>query len=199
MIIQNTSTIQNQQSFSNWMVTNYPVTPYYSYTIYFIILLVVSSVLLFKILFHEKDIKMYDHTTQTIVLCAHVVVLILETYKSFTEYTDNKREHFTNNDLEVILIKANWCPACSMFLKSNVWENVQDQVSTSNITFTTFDIATDDPKRIQSTLKIDPTTIKYVPCIYIRTPDGVFAYQDNIYDTSAMVKVLSSLKNKFTS
>ena len=54
MIIQNTSTIQNQQSFSNWMVTNYPVTPYYSYTIYFIILLVVSSVLLFKILFHEN-------------------------------------------------------------------------------------------------------------------------------------------------
>lgn len=196
MIIQNTTS--HQESFGRWVVTNYPITPYYSYTIYFLILLVVLSVLLFKILFHENDIKIYNHTIDIVVLCAHVIVFLLETYKSFTEYIDNKEvENFTNNDLEVILIKANWCPACAMFLKSNVWEDVQDQVS-NDITFSSYDIATDDPKIIGSVLKIDPSTIKYVPCIFIRTPEGVFAYQDNIYDTSSMVKVLTSLKNKFT-
>ena len=196
MIIQNT-TNHHQESFSRWVVTNYPITPYYSYTIYFLTLLVVLSVLFFKILFHENDIKIYNNITNIIVLCAHVIILLLETYKSFTEYIDNKEEYFTNNDLEVILIKANWCPACAMFLKSYVWEDVQDEVS-NDITFTIYDIATDDPKVIGSVLKIEPSTIKYVPCIFIRTPEGVFAYQDNIYDKTSMIKVLTSLKNKFT-
>ena len=198
MIIHNTINSQNPESFGYWIVNNYPISSYYSYVIYFILLFVVSSVLLFKFLFDEKHTKLYNDTTEKIVLCAHVIVLFLETYKSFIEYMENKEEHFTNNDIEVVLIKANWCPACGMFLKSKAWENVQEEMSMTDIIFTIYDIATDDPNTISSALKIDMSTVKYVPSIFIRTPEGVFAYQDNIYDTSNMVKVLTSLKNKFT-
>ena len=81
-----------------------------------------------------------------------------------------------------------------MFLNSGVWENIQTEIlsitNDNSISFVEFDVANDDPNLISKVLMI-------VPSIYIKTPEGVFFYQDNIYNSKNMIQVLKSLLQKF--
>ena len=159
-----------------------------------------------------ENTKLYIDLTEALLLIVHGSVILIELYKNFMEYMEtvehrhnsDKFENFTNNDsdeLQVILIKADWCPSCKMFLNSGVWENIQTEIlsitNDNSISFVEFDVANDDPNLISKVLMIDSNTIPYVPSIYIKTPEGVFFYQDNIYNSKNMIQVLKSLLQKF--
>ena len=210
------STTEKPESFSHWFVKAYPLTPFVCFSIYSLALILILTIGLIRWLVKGVDKKVYLELTEVLLLFVHGTVIVVEMYKNFMEFMEQREPHrshvnannfyepFTNEattDLEVILVKANWCPSCQEYEKSNVWNDVQDEiyknVDSSSIKFTTYDIATDDATVISSALKIDSKSIPYVPCIYIRTPEGVFSYKDNIYNVSDMVEVLQSLITKF--
>ena len=176
----------------------YKVTPLISFFIYLIAAVIVLTALI---------TRQYNSVivTDALLLTVHSAVLILESYKHLGEYV-LKTEHFTDvaspkSKLEVILIKAEWCAACNMYLSSGIWKEIMDAmketVTSSELTFSVYDLDTSDPQILNSLLHIDSKTIPYVPIIYIRTPEGIFQYNDNIYNADNMIHLLNELVNKF--
>ena len=201
------------ETFSQWFVKAYPLTPFICFILYAIALFIIFFIGIVRYFIGKtENTKLYIDLTEALLLIVHGSVILIELYKNFMEYMEtvehrhnsDKFENFTNNDsdeLQVILIKADWCPSCKMFLNSGVWENIQTEIlsitNDNSISFVEFDVAKDDPNLISKVLMIDSNTIPYVPSIYIKTPEGVFFYQDNIYNSKNMIQVLKSLLQKF--
>ena len=193
------------QTFSQWFVKTYPLTPFICFILYVISLGVIITIGLIRWLVSGKNRKWYIDATEILLIMIHALVILIETYKNFMEYIETQhKEKFCDvfaKELDVYLIKADWCSSCKMVLQNNKWEDIQTQLSKelsgSFVRFKTYDISTDDADEISATLKVNVKAIPYVPCIYIRTPEGVFMYKDNIYNTPDVVSVLKSLVNKF--
>ena len=191
------------QTFSQWFVKAYPLTPFVCFILYAIALLVIVVIGLVRWLVKGNNKKWYIEATEFLLIIIHGLVILIETYKNFMEYieTTEHKEKFCDafaTGLDVFLVKADWCSACKMFLHNKKWEDIQTQltkeVSGSFVNFKSYDISSDE---ISSVLKIDVKSIPYVPCIYIRTPEGFFMYKDNIYNTSDVVSVVKALIKKF--
>ena len=191
-------------TFSKWFVGKYCLGFQAKFIIYLIaMLLLVAIIIMKKVLSSVFEFEM-------IVLAIHAFVFMVEGYANFSEYVHESmtqiKDHFTDDTssssvLEVILVKADWCSACSMYLNGNSWQNVIDRISAvsspSDVTFTVYDINTTEASVFLKNLKIDVSSISYIPVVYIRTPEGIFLYKDNIYKRDNMVSVVMALIDKY--
>ena len=191
-------------TFSKWFVGKYRLGFQAKTVIYLVaMLLLVAIIIMKKVLSSVFEFEM-------IVLAIHAFVFMVEGYANFSEYVHESmtqiKDHFTDDTssssvLEVILVKADWCSACSMYLNGNSWQNVIDRISAvsspSDVTFTVYDINTTEASVFLKNLKIDISSISYIPVVYIRTPEGIFLYKDNIYNSDNMVSVVMALIDKY--
>ena len=191
------------QTFSQWFIEAYPLTPFVCFVLYIISLVAIVCIGLVRWLVSGKHREWYVGMTDIFLLLIHGLVIVIESYKNFMEYIHSThKENFCDEitrGLEVILIKADWCTSCETYLKSGVWEDIQKQVSSELVKFTVYDISTEDLNQISQKLNTDIKTVPYVPCIYIRTPEGIFMYQHDIYKTSEIVSLLNDQVSTFTS
>ena len=192
-------------TFSKWFVGKYHLGFQTKFIIYRIAMLLLIAIIIIKKVFSSV------FEFEMIVLAIHAFVFMVEGYVNFSEYVHESmtqiKDHFTDDTqssssvLEVILVKADWCSACSMYLNGNSWQNVIDRISAvsspSDVTFTVYDINTTEASVFLKNLKIDVSSISYIPVVYIRTPEGIFLYKDNIYNSDNMVSVVMALIDKY--
>ena len=204
--ITNSAEIKKIPNFAEWFVKKYPLSSMTKSTVY-----IIAAALLIIIIIAKHVLKTVFEF-ELVVLIIHSLMFFIEGYANFAEYIKQSYEsltdHFTdeapspsNSLLEVILVKADWCPSCSMYINSGTWQKVVDRimndVSPSDLSFTVYDIDKTPRSVIQNKLKIDASTITYIPVVYVRTPDGVFLYKDNVYDSDSMISVLLALIDKY--
>ena len=132
----------------------------------------------------------FDYFLLVVIIC----LLFIDGYKAYLKYFKNidTFENFsTFSPIEVILLITEKCHLCHDYLNSGEWEKIQHKYISSDIKFTHIDISKSSKKLIQSIVKMDVSDIAFVPTIYIKTKEGVFLYDDDIYDIDNVINVLN--------
>ena len=170
--------------------------------IYMICILLLFTAFVLKLL---KKNTTFDYILFIVVF----IVVLIDAYKSIRKYL-NYTDAFTTDTFttdafttdsppppfEVVLVTSEQCECCQDYLKSGKWEQVVSGTGHGDrFRFINVDIRT-KKESIKSLLNIDPEKIEYVPSVFIKTDSGVFSYEDDVFDSTNMIKVLKELIRK---